>query len=165
MWALITKFFFLLLCKSFCIQSNHCDDLLCHHFLYSSYLSSLQFTPLRFSSWPLSGLSPRLLSTLLMQSVLSLKQAQETFRSNWLLLFKSSGRLKQAEKLKSCKMKEGWMKNDEKWIKNEEGWRMNDDNLQLLRGFGYRHDGWGQGGGGHGIQLLSILWDTWILET
>ena len=25
---------------------------------------------------------------------------------------------KQAEKLKSCRMKEGWMKNDEEWVKN-----------------------------------------------
>ena len=30
--------------------------------------------------------------------------------------------LKQAEKLKSCEMKEGWMKNDEGWMKDE--WRM-----------------------------------------
>ena len=39
--------------------------------------------------------------------------------------------LKQAEKLKSCKMKEGWrkdewrmIKDDEGWMKNDEGWRM-----------------------------------------
>ena len=29
---------------------------------------------------------------------------------------------KQAEKLTSCKMKEGWMKNYEGWMKNDEGW-------------------------------------------
>ena len=29
---------------------------------------------------------------------------------------------KQAEKLKSRKMKEGWMKNDIGWVKNDEGW-------------------------------------------
>ena len=33
---------------------------------------------------------------------------------------------KQAEKLKSREMKEGWMKNDEGWMKNDEGWRLND---------------------------------------
>ena len=32
---------------------------------------------------------------------------------------------KQAEKLKSCEMKEGWNKNDEGWMKNE--WRMMKD--------------------------------------
>ena len=26
----------------------------------------------------------------------------------------------QAEKLKSCELKEGWMKNDEGWMKNDE---------------------------------------------
>ena len=35
--------------------------------------------------------------------------------------------LKQAEKLKSREMKEGWMKNDEGWMKNDEGWKMNDE--------------------------------------
>ena len=30
--------------------------------------------------------------------------------------------MKQAEKLKSCEMKEGWVKNDEGWMKNDEGW-------------------------------------------
>ena len=29
---------------------------------------------------------------------------------------------KQAEKLKSCEIKEGWMKNDESWWMNDEGW-------------------------------------------
>ena len=33
--------------------------------------------------------------------------------------------MKQAEKLKSCKMNEGWMKNDEGWMKDE--WRMRKD--------------------------------------
>ena len=36
--------------------------------------------------------------------------------------------LKQAEKLKSFEMKEGW-------IKNAEGWRMKDDDFKLFRGF------------------------------
>ena len=35
---------------------------------------------------------------------------------------------KQAEKLKSREMKEGWMKNDKRWMKNdEEWWRMNEE--------------------------------------
>ena len=33
--------------------------------------------------------------------------------------------VKQAEKLKSCEMKEGWMKNDE-------GWRMKDEWLRMM---------------------------------
>ena len=41
---------------------------------------------------------------------------------------------KQAEKLKSREMKEGWMKNDE-------GWMMKDDDFKLLRGFDYRQKG------------------------
>ena len=54
--------------------------------------------------------------------------------------------LKQAEKLKSREMKEGWMKNVkdewgkmneecEGWMMNDEGWRMKDDDFKLLRGF------------------------------
>ena len=50
---------------------------------------------------------------------------------------------KQAEKLKSREMKEGWMKNDEGWMKNdewwmmnEEKWRMSDDDFKLFGGFG-----------------------------
>ena len=35
--------------------------------------------------------------------------------------------LKQAEKLKSCKMKEGWMKNDKGWLRMNEEWRMMKD--------------------------------------
>ena len=50
---------------------------------------------------------------------------------------------KQAEKLKSREMKEGWMKNYEWWWRmNEEWWRMNDeewmmkvDDFKLLRDF------------------------------
>ena len=38
--------------------------------------------------------------------------------------------IKQAEKLKSCEMKEGWMKNDECWRMNDEGWR-----FQVVEGF------------------------------
>ena len=34
-----------------------------------------------------------------------------------------------AGKLKSHKMKEGWMKNDKGRMKNYEGWRMNDEGL------------------------------------
>ena len=33
---------------------------------------------------------------------------------------------KQAENLKSCKMKEVWMKNDEGWMKNDQLWLKND---------------------------------------
>ena len=53
-------------------------------------------------------------------------------------------RHKQAEKLKSREMKEGWMKNDERWMenderwmKNDDGWRMNDEGwwLQAVEGF------------------------------
>ena len=42
---------------------------------------------------------------------------------------------KQVETLKSCKMKEAWIKSDEGWTKNEEGWMMNDDDFKLLKGF------------------------------
>ena len=44
---------------------------------------------------------------------------------------------KQAEKLKSQKMKEGWMKNDEEWMKDDEGWRLNDEGwwFQAVEGF------------------------------
>ena len=38
--------------------------------------------------------------------------------------------IKQAEKLKSREMKEGWMKNDECWRMNDEGWR-----FQVVEGF------------------------------
>ena len=48
---------------------------------------------------------------------------------------------KQAEELKSCEMKEAWIKNDiwwikndEGWMKNGEGWMMKDDDFKLLRG-------------------------------
>ena len=56
---------------------------------------------------------------------------------------------KQAEKLKSREMKEGWMKSDEGWMKSDEGWMKNneewrrfdegmkDDNFKLLRSFDY----------------------------
>ena len=43
---------------------------------------------------------------------------------------------KQAEKLKSHKMKEGWMKNDEGWMKNDEGWW-----FQAIEGFWFMTDG------------------------
>ena len=44
---------------------------------------------------------------------------------------------KQAEKLKSREMKEGWMKNDDGWMKNDEGWRLNDEGwwFQAVEGF------------------------------
>ena len=35
--------------------------------------------------------------------------------------------MKQAEKIKSCKMKEAWMKNDEGWMKIDEGWMKIDE--------------------------------------
>ena len=34
---------------------------------------------------------------------------------------------KQAEKLKSREMKEGWMKNDLEWWRMNEGWMKNDE--------------------------------------
>ena len=50
---------------------------------------------------------------------------------------------KQAEKLKSREMKEGWMKDDEEWMKNDEGWRLNDEEwrFQAVEGFCRRTDG------------------------
>ena len=46
--------------------------------------------------------------------------------------------MKQAEKLISCKMKGGWMKNDDGRMKNDEGkgQMMKDDDFKLLSGFG-----------------------------
>ena len=65
-------------------------------------------------------------------------------------------KIKQAEKLKSRKMKEGWMKNDEGWMKNDkvwmkndegwkkndEGWKKNDEGwwFQAVEGFCFRMD-------------------------
>ena len=43
---------------------------------------------------------------------------------------------KQAEKLKSRKMKEGWMKNDEGWKVKDEGW-----GFQAVEGFCFKTDG------------------------
>ena len=61
----------------------------------------------------------------------SLGKIVTTFPRQW-----SIPALKQAEKLKSREMKEGWMKNDEGWMKYE--WRMmKDDDFKLLRGFDY----------------------------
>ena len=47
---------------------------------------------------------------------------------------------KQAEKLKSREMKEGWVKNvnDEWRIMKDEGWMMKDDDFKLFRGFADR---------------------------
>ena len=42
---------------------------------------------------------------------------------------------KQAVKLKSREMKEGWMKNYEWWRMNDEEWMMKDDDFKLLRSF------------------------------
>ena len=49
---------------------------------------------------------------------------------------------KQAEKLKSCEMKEGWMKCDEGWMKNDERWRINDAVwwFQAVEGFWFMTD-------------------------
>ena len=49
---------------------------------------------------------------------------------------------KQAEKLKSREMKEGWMKNDGGWMKNDEGWKMNDEGwwFQAVEWFCFRTD-------------------------
>ena len=50
--------------------------------------------------------------------------------------------MKQAEKLKSCKMKEAWMKNDEGWMKIDEGWMKNDEGwwFQGVEGFWFMTD-------------------------
>ena len=50
--------------------------------------------------------------------------------------------LKQAEKLKSRKMKEDWMKNEEGWMKNDEGLRVNDEGWWFLavEGFWFTTD-------------------------
>ena len=54
--------------------------------------------------------------------------------------------IEQAEKLKSCEMKERWMKNDEEWWRmNEEGWRMRDEWWRMMIsscwGFWWQTDG------------------------
>ena len=51
--------------------------------------------------------------------------------------------MQQAEKLKSCELKEGWMKSDEGWLKNDEGWKMNDEGwwFQAVEGFCFKTDG------------------------
>ena len=43
---------------------------------------------------------------------------------------------RQPEKLKSRKMKEGWIKSDEGWMKSDKGWRMNDEGwcIQAVEG-------------------------------
>ena len=38
---------------------------------------------------------------------------------------------KQAEKLKSREMKEGWMKNYEGWMKNDKVWMKNDERWMM----------------------------------
>ena len=50
--------------------------------------------------------------------------------------------MKQAEKLKSREMKEGWMKNDEGWKMNDEGWKMKDEGwwFQAVEGFCFKTD-------------------------
>ena len=59
-----------------------------------------------------------------------------------ILTFLRECSIKQAEKLKSCEMKEGWMKSDEGWIKNYEGWRMNDEGwwFQAVEEFRWQTD-------------------------
>ena len=51
---------------------------------------------------------------------------------------------KQAEKLKSHEMKEGWMKNDEGWMKNDEGWMINELGwwFQAIEGFCRQMNEW-----------------------
>ena len=51
--------------------------------------------------------------------------------------------IKQAEKLKSREMKEGWMKSDEGWMKNDERWMMKDEGcwFQAVEGFCWWTDG------------------------
>ena len=50
---------------------------------------------------------------------------------------------KQAEKLKSCEMKEGWLKSDEGWKKNDERWMMKDEGcwFQAVEGIWFMTDG------------------------
>ena len=48
---------------------------------------------------------------------------------------------KQAEKLKSREMKEGWMKDEWRMMKDE-GWMMKDDDFKLLRGFDNERMDW-----------------------
>ena len=48
----------------------------------------------------------------------------------------------QAEKLKSRKMKEGWMKNDEGWMKNDERWKMMISSCWGVLVYDRRMDGW-----------------------
>ena len=48
----------------------------------------------------------------------------------FLKIYELKKNTKQAEKLKSREIKEGWMKNDEVWIKNDEGWW-----YQVVEGF------------------------------
>ena len=45
---------------------------------------------------------------------------------------KSVWACKQAEKLKSREMKEGWMKNDEGWMKIAKGWMKNDEGWSMM---------------------------------
>ena len=56
--------------------------------------------------------------------------------------------MQQAEKLKSCEKKEGWMKNDKGWMKDERR-MMKDDDFKLLRGFDH---------GGTDRQMNRHLW-------
>ena len=65
---------------------------------------------------------------------------------SWIRLYLRfpSGGYKQAEKLKSREMNEGWMNNDEDWMKNEEGWMVNDEGwwFQAVEGFWWQTDEW-----------------------
>ena len=47
---------------------------------------------------------------------------------------------KQAEKLKSREIKEGWMKNDKGWMKDDEGWMKNEEGwwFQAVEGFCFK---------------------------
>ena len=47
--------------------------------------------------------------------------------ANNYLILACSCQQKQAEKLKSREIMEGWMKNDEGWMKNDEWWMKNDE--------------------------------------
>ena len=55
----------------------------------------------------------------------SITEHQKVYQTSW--------------KLKSHKLKEGWMKNDEAWMKNNEGWwRMMKDEWRMIK----NDEGW-----------------------
>ena len=70
---------------------------------------------------------PYLWSKLIHNSDMYLKKQFIISERRWRTTHNSNTIFKQAEKLKSREMKEGWMKNDKGWLKNDEGWKMKDE--------------------------------------